>query len=55
VLLRIAQTAQVAIHSPLRFAEAVRTNLMHRKSLDQLLATDHDTKPLHDLQQMALI
>jgi len=54
VLLRIAQTAQVAIRSPLRFAEAVRTNLMHRKPLERLLDTGHDTEPQHGLQQMAL-
>jgi hypothetical protein len=54
LLLRMAQIAQVAIHSPLRFAEAVRTNLMHRKSLDRLLAADHHTEPPHNIQQMAL-
>ena len=54
LLLRIAQSAQFAVCSPLRFAEAVRTNLMHRKPLDRLLATDHHTKPQNDVQQMAL-
>jgi hypothetical protein len=54
LLLRIAQSAQFAVCSPLRFAEAVRTNLMHRKPLDRLLATDHHTKPQNDIQQMEL-
>jgi Transposase DDE domain/Domain of unknown function (DUF4372) len=36
LLLRIAHTAQKAIASPLTFARLVRTNLMHRKAIDQL-------------------
>src|SRR5947199_925349 len=31
LLLRLAQTAQKAVASPLRFARLVRANLMHRK------------------------
>jgi IS4 transposase len=37
VLLRLAQAAQTAVQSPLAFARLVRANLMHRRSLDQLL------------------
>ena len=37
VLLRLAQATQDAIKSPLAFARLVRTNLMHRRRIDQLL------------------
>jgi len=37
VLLRLAQAAQTVVQSPLAFARLVRANLMHRRSLDQLL------------------
>jgi IS4 transposase len=37
LILRMAQLAQNAIHSPLEFARLVRTNLMHRRSINQLL------------------
>src|SRR5690349_8453342 len=37
VLLRLAQATQSAIESPLAFARLVRTNLMHRRRIDQLL------------------
>jgi IS4 transposase len=37
LLLRLAQAAQKAIASPLRFARLVRANLMHKKPLDRLL------------------
>ena len=37
VMLRIAQAAQKAVHSPLQFARLVRTNLMHRRPIDRLL------------------
>ncbi len=40
LLLRLAQTAQRAVTSPLAFARLVRTNLMHRKRLDRLLETE---------------
>jgi IS4 transposase len=36
LLLRIAQAAQKAIHSPLEFARLVRANLMHRRPIDRL-------------------
>lgn len=37
LLLRIAQLAQKAVHSPLEFARLVRTNLMHRRPINKLL------------------
>jgi hypothetical protein len=37
LVLRMAQHAQKAVHSPLEFARLVRTNLMHRRPIDQLL------------------
>ncbi|WP_315713627.1 MULTISPECIES: IS4 family transposase [unclassified Bradyrhizobium] len=37
LLLRLAQDLQKAIQSPLVFARLVRTNLMHRRPIDQLL------------------
>lgn len=37
LLLRIAQTMQKAVRSPLEFARLVRTNLMHRRRIDRLL------------------
>jgi IS4 transposase len=37
LILRIAQAAQKAVQSPLEFARLVRTNLMHRRTLDRLL------------------
>ena len=37
LILRMAQLAQKAVHSPLEFARLVRTNLMHRRPIDQLL------------------
>ena len=37
LLLRLAQTTQRAIASPLAFARLVRANLMHRRRLDRLL------------------
>jgi IS4 transposase len=37
LLLRMAQLAQKAVHSPLEFARLVRTNLMHRRPIDNLL------------------
>jgi hypothetical protein len=35
--LRMAQLAQKAIHSPLVFARLVRSNLMRRRPINQLL------------------
>ncbi len=40
LLLRLAQTTQKAITSPLAFARLVRANLMHRRRLDKLLETE---------------
>jgi len=37
LLLRLAQAAQTAVHSPLAFARLVRANLMHRRAIDRLL------------------
>lgn len=37
LILRMAQAAQIAVQGPLEFARLVRTNLMHRRSLDRLL------------------
>jgi hypothetical protein len=54
LLLRIAQAAQHVIQSPLRFAEVVQTNLMHRKRLDRLSVANPDTEPQPDARQMAL-
>ncbi|HEX7884715.1 MAG TPA: IS4 family transposase, partial [Phenylobacterium sp.] len=37
LLLRLAKDAVKIVESPLAFARLVRTNLMHRRSIDQLL------------------
>ena len=37
LLLRLAQTTQKMVHSPLEFARLVRTNLMNRRPIDRLL------------------
>jgi IS4 transposase len=37
LILRMAQLAQKAVHSPLEFARLVRTNLMHKRPINQLL------------------
>jgi len=37
LILRMAQAAQKAVHSPLEFARLVRANLMHRRRIDRLL------------------
>ncbi len=52
LLLRMAQTAQKAVESPLAFARLVRTNLMHRKRIDRLIGDD--PKPRIDPNQMML-
>jgi len=52
LLLRMAQTAQKAVQSPLAFARLVRTNLMHRKRIDRLIGDD--PKPRIDPNQMML-
>src|SRR5438034_8401417 len=40
LILRMAQATQKAVHRPLDFARLVRTNLMHRRRIDQLLAPE---------------
>jgi len=51
LLLRLAQAAQKAVQSPLVFARLVRTNLMHRRSIQNLDAP----KPVfQDHRQMSL-
>jgi IS4 transposase len=52
LLLRLAQTDQKVVESPLAFARLVRTNLMHRKRIDRLLAPD--PTPSVNSNQMAL-
>jgi IS4 transposase len=51
LLLRLAQAAQKAVRSPLVFARLVRANLMHRRSLDDLL---EPTPIVQDPRQMSL-
>jgi len=51
LLLRLAQATQKAVRSPLVFARLVRTNLMHHRSLDNLLALP---PTLQDQRQMSL-
>jgi len=53
LLLRMAQTAQKAVHTPLAFARLVRVNLMHRRRIDRLLAAL--PRPCPDPRQMALL
>jgi IS4 transposase len=43
LILRLAQAAQNAVHSPLEFARLARTNLMQRRPIDRLL------EPLHPI------
>lgn len=52
LLLRLAQAAQTAIHSPLAFARLVRVNLMHRRRIDRLL--DHNPPPTFNTNQLAI-
>ncbi len=52
LLLRLAQADQKAVESPLAFARLVRTNLMHRRRIDRLLAPD--PTPQQSPNQMAL-
>ena len=52
LLLRLAQAAQKAVASPLRFARLVRVNLMHRKPLDRLLGPE--PTPIRNPAQLAL-
>lgn len=52
LLLRLAQANQKIVKSPLAFARLIRTNLMHRKRIDQMIG--HDPTPLKNQNQMAL-
>ena len=52
LLLRLAQSAQKIIVSPLAFARLVRANLMHRRRLDRLL--NRDPPPPCNPAQLAL-
>lgn len=51
LLLRLAQATQKAIPSPIAFARLIRANLMHRRSIDNLL---EPPSILEDQQQMSL-
>jgi hypothetical protein len=53
LLLRMAQTTQKAVQSPLTFVRLVRTNLMHRKRIDRLITGDPTT--LTNPNQMVLL
>jgi IS4 transposase len=44
LLLRLAQSTQKAIKSPLAFARLIHANLMHRRSIDQLLEPEPSPK-----------
>jgi hypothetical protein len=52
LLLRLAQATQKAIPSPIVFARLVRANLMHRRSIDNLL--NPPPQMFHDHRQMSL-
>ena len=52
VLLRLAQSTQAVIRSPLLFARLIRANLMHRRRIDRLL--DPDPQAILNPAQMAL-
>lgn len=52
LLLRLAQSDQKLIQSPLAFARLVRTNLMHRRRIDRLIGSDPE--PLNHPNQMSL-
>jgi IS4 transposase len=45
LLLRLAQTTQKTVHSPLAFARLVRANLMHRRRIDRLLTPEPTLEP----------
>lgn len=51
LLLRLAQATQKAVTSPLRFAQLIRSNLMHARSLDCLLAAE-PTNPYNPAQMV---
>jgi IS4 transposase len=51
LLLRLAQATQNAVRGPITFARLVRANLMHRRSIDNLL---QPPPPIQDQRQMSL-
>jgi IS4 transposase len=51
LLLRLAQATQKAIRGPITFARLVRANLMHRRSIDNLL---QPPPPIQDQRQISL-
>ena len=51
LLLRLAQALQKAVPSPIAFARLVRANLMHRRSIDNLL---QPPPPIQDQRQISL-
>jgi hypothetical protein len=54
LLLRLAQATQTAIRSPLSFARLVRSNLMHRRSIRNLLSPP-EPPPRYPPDQLALL
>jgi IS4 transposase len=52
LLLRLAQAAQKAVESPLVFARLIRANLMHRRSIDDLIHPS--PQPINDISQLSL-
>ena len=52
LLLRLAHATQRAIQSPLTFVRLIQANLMHRRSIDDLLRPP--TPPVFDPRQMSL-
>ncbi|HEX7885016.1 MAG TPA: IS4 family transposase, partial [Phenylobacterium sp.] len=52
LLLRLAKDAVKIVESPLAFARLVRTNLMHRRPIDQLLKPP--PAPASDPRQLQL-
>jgi len=52
LLLRLAQVAQKVHESPLTFARLVRANLMHRRSIDDLIHPS--PPPINDIRQLSL-
>jgi len=52
LLLRLVQTAQKCVQSPITFARLIRANLMHRRRIDRLLEPNHE--PAFNTAQLAL-
>ncbi len=51
LLLRLAQAAQTIVESPLTFARLIRANLMHRRSVQDLI---RPKPPMNDTRQLGL-